>query len=247
MQIFWTFQTNSRGLCLRSQFCTRWATFRCLHRAIYHVNQFFPFVKARAITLLHADALLVTEYTISGADESLIQNLIKPDEMIRNTVVAANLYNKSLTLIWDCLVVCGLRKYTVSGNQKWMHLHIQTETNPVHRIFSSQYHSNYDGFLFHDLCVKFGESKADYDHELEPVKTMRLYAEWVWRARPFATMLSQLYFGTLDFRVFDWPLIYNLNFARAQFAAFVCILMKLHTNLFGRNHTAFENTTEIFE
>lgn len=76
--------------------------------------QYKSIFQAQEISLPHADALLATEYTMSHANECFIKNIAKPKELFSNIVVAANMYNRTMTLIWDCLVICGLKKYTVS-------------------------------------------------------------------------------------------------------------------------------------
>lgn len=75
--------------------------------------------------MLHADALLVTEHTMVNADEDFIDGIERPTEMFGPIVLAAHMYNRAMTLVWDCFIVCGLKEYTVSA---------ETEFNALHRI-----------------------------------------------------------------------------------------------------------------
>lgn len=64
---------------------------------------------------MHADALLVAEHTLNGlAGPTTIKNDARPQQMYGDIVRAAQIYNRTMLLIWDCFIVCGLQRFIVS-------------------------------------------------------------------------------------------------------------------------------------
>lgn len=64
------------------------------------------------INSLQADALLATEYAMIDAPEK--PTIAQPQTINGNTVRIAQIYNKTLYLIADCLNTCGLKRFIVS-------------------------------------------------------------------------------------------------------------------------------------
>lgn len=77
-------------------------------------NSVFSRSKAREISLPHADALLLTEYTLNGIGPKHNTHINKPRELFGDVVRAAQSYNRTMLLIWDCFFICGLQRFIVS-------------------------------------------------------------------------------------------------------------------------------------
>lgn len=63
--------------------------------------------------MLQANALLITEYKMSDADEEFIKEIKPPGKLMGAIVRAAQLYNRTMLLVSDCLTICELQQQTV--------------------------------------------------------------------------------------------------------------------------------------
>lgn len=79
-------------------------------------TKFIFFMQTGQITLLMADTVLVAQYHIQERKKSVNEHN-QPTEVsnIRTeSVRVAHMFNRVVTLMWDCLMVCGLQKFIVS-------------------------------------------------------------------------------------------------------------------------------------
>lgn len=131
--------------------------------------------KADEITILQADALLMSHVNIIEKEIDLATIDINSLCVGKDTVRVGQLFNRVITLLWDAFMVCGLKKFIVSSTQ------INDWCFDLIKIcaFYSQRLDSYDGLYFTHLLHRIQQSKNYYSDCRNRIHSYRLYADGI--------------------------------------------------------------------
>lgn len=131
--------------------------------------------KADEITILQADALLMSHVNIIEKEIDLATIDINSLCVDKDTIRVGQLFNRVITLLWDAFMVCGLKKFIVSSTQ------INDWCFDLIKIcaFHSQRLDSYDGPYFTHLLHRIQQSKNYYSDCRNRIHTYRLYADGI--------------------------------------------------------------------
>lgn len=131
--------------------------------------------KADEITILQADALLMSHVNIIEKEIDLATIDINRLYVDKETIRVGQLFNRVITLFWDAFMVCGLKKFIVSSTQ------INDWCFDLIKIcaFYSQRLDSYDGPYFTHLLNRIQQSKNYYSDCRNRIHSYRLYANGI--------------------------------------------------------------------
>ncbi|XP_055325860.1 uncharacterized protein LOC129579717 [Sitodiplosis mosellana] len=119
-------------------------------RYVHTVLALIFLLKANEITSLQADALLLCQYNIFEGKFDLESINIDETVVSKEVIRVGQLFSRTITLIWDCFMVCGLSEYI---QMDW-----------------------FDGPYFSYLLVRCQRLKAFHNESLTKIRSYRLYA-----------------------------------------------------------------------
>lgn len=76
-------------------------------------------MQAGEITLLMADTILVTQYDIQETVSKVYAISTQVPNIRTESIRIGHLFNRIITLLWDCFMVCGLKAFIVSSFRCW--------------------------------------------------------------------------------------------------------------------------------
>lgn len=138
------------------------------------INHCYIF-QASEITTLMADALLVSQYNILGMGINLDAVTIDVLNVNKEAIRIGQLFNRIITLLWDCFMVCGLKRFIVMLLKSLLH-RVCLENIRITIVLIPQQLDWYDGPYFNQLYTQFQQSNDIYNRSILPIRKYRLYA-----------------------------------------------------------------------
>lgn len=100
------------------------------------------------------------------------------------TIRIGQLYTRAITLIWDCLYICGLKQFIVSeGKLFYLYQVINLIQFYLLLLFSHvilQSVGTYDGFYHAEIKGRMQRSTTFYNEAIEQIQLCRLYQQKYW-------------------------------------------------------------------
>lgn len=88
-----------------------------IHKMQNVQNCFYSYVlcmlQAGEITLLMADTVLLTQFHIQESGLAVDEVPTQISYILTESVRVGHIFNRIITLLWDCFMVCGLKTFIV--------------------------------------------------------------------------------------------------------------------------------------
>lgn len=65
------------------------------------------------MTTLMADTVLISQYNIFELSTNLDAIIVDETNINTESIRSGQLFNRTITMLWDCFMVCGLKRFIV--------------------------------------------------------------------------------------------------------------------------------------